>query len=276
MIPTRGQLPAIVTAQRSIIPTRGSVAVTPPGLVGPGASRRISGQITAAVNEPQWRKRLQLAKYKGVPFYVDQQGRSSGRRVVVFEYPKRDLPYAEDMGRHAIRYQMTGYLVMGPGSDPTYNGMDRDYDVARDRLENALMSPNPGLLQDPYNPRFFAPASQAAGGPAFPGNMPQFALAGYGNQQPTFICERYSIVEVRDKGGYCTVEMVFVEAGMPANIPVAVSAQATVNDTVESTFTTTEQNTNAQQTTAAQSDAPSAPVQVPSTQVPPGTLDIQL
>lgn len=63
---------------------------------------------------PNWRARLRVAKFKGAPFYVDQQGRSSGRRTVVHEYPKRDIPYAEDMGRHALRYQITGYLIQAP------------------------------------------------------------------------------------------------------------------------------------------------------------------
>src|SRR5262245_63926958 len=110
-------------------------------------------------SDPRWRKRLQMASFKGAPFYVEQQGRSSGRRTVVHEYPKRDLPYAEDMGRHALRYQMTGYLIQAPLNprDPnktTYiGGMPRDYDVARDNLERVLMAPSPGRLLDPYNPR---------------------------------------------------------------------------------------------------------------------------
>lgn len=160
--------------------------------------------LDANPRNPLWRRRLRTAKFKGRPFYVDQQGRSSGRRTVVFEYPKRDLPFAEDMGRHAIRYQITGYLIQAP-KDPSkdddanyhYHEMYRDYDLNRDALEAALMSPGPGTLQDPYNPRL--------------------SLNGYNGTDLMFMCERYSIIEQKDKGGFCTVEMSFVEAGIPGN-----------------------------------------------------------
>ncbi|PWT90379.1 MAG: hypothetical protein C5B54_07300 [Acidobacteria bacterium] len=155
---------------------------------------------------PRWRSRLRLAGFKGQPFYVDQQGRSSGRRTVVHEYPKRDMPYTEDMGRHAMRYQITGYLVQAPrdpqGTGPEhemYHGMFRDYDLARDNLERVLCEPSPGPLNDPYNPGFI--------------------LQGY-SSQPLFMCERYTIVEQRERGGFCSIEMSFVEAGAAAGAGV--------------------------------------------------------
>ena len=55
-----------------------------------------------------WRRRFVPASFNRVEFHVESQSRSSGRRTVVHEYPKRDTPYSEDMGRHAIRYQVTG------------------------------------------------------------------------------------------------------------------------------------------------------------------------
>ena len=33
----------------------------------------------------------------------------------------------------------------------------------------------------------------------------------------TCICERYSVIEARERGGYCTFEMAFVEVGSPGN-----------------------------------------------------------
>jgi len=176
-----------------------------------GSGTRL-GDILANPNNPSWRLRLRRASFKGMPFYVEQQGRSSGRRTVTFEYPKRDIPYAEDMGRHAIRYQITGYLIQAPRNptsvafeDINYAPfgqegvmlMPRDYDLARDNLEAALLSPGPGVLNDPYNPRL--------------------SLGGYGNTIPLYMCERYSIIEQREKGGFCMVEMSFVEAGIPGN-----------------------------------------------------------
>jgi hypothetical protein len=163
-----------------------------------------------------WRHRLRMASFKNQPFYVEQQGRSSGRRVVLFQYPKRDLPYAEDMGREALRYQITGYLIQAPlnpiGSETSYHGMPRDYDVARDLLEAALMSANPGVLIDPYNPWLSG-------------------MSGYGLAGPMFMCERYTIIESREKGGFCQVEMSFVEAGIPANIGAMLNTGVNVVNT---------------------------------------------
>jgi hypothetical protein len=112
------------------------------------------------------------------------------------------MPYCEDMGRHAMRYQITGYLVQAPMnphssalSDRFYHGMFRDYDMARDLLETRLCQPSPGPLVDPYNPGFL--------------------LQGY-SSQPLFMCERYTIVEQRERGGFCSLEMSFVEAGAAA------------------------------------------------------------
>jgi hypothetical protein len=160
-----------------------------------------------------WRIRLRLASFKGAPFYVEQQGRSSGRRTVLHQYPKRDLPYAEDMGREALRYQITGYLIQAP-TDPSrsgpayeiYHGMPRDYDNARDLLESKLMEKSPGRLLDPYNPNLQIAGATMYGGPL-------------GTTNPLlFMCERYTIIESREKGGFCQVEMAFVEAGIPGNM----------------------------------------------------------
>jgi DNA circularisation protein len=137
-----------------------------------------------------WRLRgLLLASFKGAYFHVEQQGRSSGRRTVVHEYPKRDIPFAEDMGRHAIRYQMTGYVIE----------MDRrnelDYQVAKNRLIRVLESEDAGELRDPYMPA----TEHLAYAPLL------------------FMCERYTVTETRERGGVATFEMLFVEAGVAGN-----------------------------------------------------------
>lgn len=137
-----------------------------------------------------WRTRgLLLARFKSAWFHVEQQGRSSGRRTVVHEYPKRDVPYSEDMGRHAIRYQMTGYVIE----------MDRklgtNYQVAKNDLIQALEGEDAGPLHDPYMPRTqhltYAPL--------------------------LFMCERYTVTESRERGGFAMFEMMFVEAGIAGN-----------------------------------------------------------
>lgn len=60
-----------------------------------------------------WRARLRPASFRGVPFHVEVGGRSAGRRLAFHEYPKRDTPYTEDLGRRGLAIPVTGYCI-GP------------------------------------------------------------------------------------------------------------------------------------------------------------------
>jgi prophage DNA circulation protein len=134
------------------------------------------------ISPAPWRLRLVPASFAGAQYHVEQQARSGGRRVVLHEYPKRDMPYAEDMGRSAMRYQITGY-ILGPS-----------YFQGKQALMSAL-DKGEGLLVDPYL--------------ASPKNC---------------ICDRYSVSETRERGGYCTFEMSFMEVGSPGNTPEQISS----------------------------------------------------
>jgi prophage DNA circulation protein len=128
-----------------------------------------------------WRRRLVPASFRGAQYFVEEQARSSGRRTVTHEYPKRDKPYSEDMGRHAVRYNVTGYII-GPS-----------YHVGKGALMRALDQEGGGQLIDPY--------------------LPLDSL-GY---TPLFVCERYSYQESRERGAYVIFSMVFVEEGEAGN-----------------------------------------------------------
>jgi prophage DNA circulation protein len=141
-----------------------------------------------------WRLRLLPASFGGVVYHVEQQGRSGGRRVVLHEYPKRDTPYAEDMGRHAVHYQVTGYLI-GP-----------NYDQAKRALMAVLDGSAGGTLIDPYLP-----------------------------EPKTCICERYSVTETRERGGYCVFEMAFVEVGVAGNTPVQSDSKGDLQNQAQNT-----------------------------------------
>ena len=85
-----------------------------------------------------WRDRLLRASYRGAAFHVAAHtSEAAGRRVAVHEYPGRDLPYAEDVGRRTSEYTLQAY-VLGP-----------DYDVARDALVAACALPGAGRLVHP-------------------------------------------------------------------------------------------------------------------------------
>jgi hypothetical protein len=158
--------------------------------------------------EPTWRTRFKtvIASFREAPFHIEQRSRSSGRRIVEHEYPKRDMPWGEDMGRHAIRYQITGYVIQDD-IGPTFS---RDYQFSRDALIAALEKPGPAVLVDPY--------------------MPQTSHLGYGDQvNLLFYCERYSLTETRQQGGYATFEMAFVECGQAANTTIYTFTQEDVS-----------------------------------------------
>ena len=65
---------------------------------------------------------------------MDNTSRGSGRRSIVHEFPHRDLPYTEDMGRKVRVFPVTGYVV-GPF-----------YKDDRDNLIYALEAEGPGQL----------------------------------------------------------------------------------------------------------------------------------
>lgn len=85
-----------------------------------------------------WRASLKKASFRGVPFSVDGHEGQFGRRVQVHEYPLRDKPFAEDLGRKARTLKIEA-LVLGA-----------DYMAGRDALLAAVEKAGPGLLVHPY------------------------------------------------------------------------------------------------------------------------------
>ena len=85
-----------------------------------------------------WRDNLRPASFRGVSFFVETTSGESGRRIVVHEYPKRDEPYAEDMGRRTRYFPFTAYVI------------GEDYFQKRDALIKACEDIGPGTLVHPY------------------------------------------------------------------------------------------------------------------------------
>ncbi len=71
-----------------------------------------------------WRVRLRPAKFKDAIFHVEAGARSGGRRLAPHEYPKRDDPYVEDMGRKMRGYSVAGYCI-GPSYQDDRNALIR-------------------------------------------------------------------------------------------------------------------------------------------------------
>lgn len=125
-----------------------------------------------------WRERYQRASFRGVEFAVRRSDAQVGRRTALHEYPQRDDPWPEDMGRAARRFTVDGVLV------------GADYDRVRDRLIAALETKGPGLLVHPFFGRrtvSLAGPVRISESPTDQGGMASFSLdfveAG-GNAQP--------------------------------------------------------------------------------------------
>lgn len=85
------------------------------------------------------RRDYRPASFRGVPFVVSADDRSSGRHIHEHQFPKReDNPWAEDLGKQPTRFQVDGYVV------------GEDYAARRDALIAALERPGAGQLQHPW------------------------------------------------------------------------------------------------------------------------------
>lgn len=81
---------------------------------------------------------LRPASFRGVPFDAfEEHSEAGGRRLVRHEFPLRDTPYAEDMGRKAGQWQVEAFVLRNRWAD---------YEAARNRLRDALNEAGPGTL----------------------------------------------------------------------------------------------------------------------------------
>nr|BDD45834.1 tail protein [Gammaproteobacteria bacterium] len=76
--------------------------------------------------------------FRGAEFWVREAKFEGGRRVQSVEYPLRDIPFNEDLGRKARKYTFEAYCI-GP-----------DYHLERDALRAEIEKPGPGTLKHPY------------------------------------------------------------------------------------------------------------------------------
>ncbi len=86
-----------------------------------------------------WRDDLRPASFRGIPFNVESAGLTFGRRIARHEYPQRDIPYAEDMGRKAREYKVEAYIL------------GANYMAGRDDLIKALETAGAAQLVHPYH-----------------------------------------------------------------------------------------------------------------------------
>jgi len=97
-----------------------------------------------------WRNKMQPASFRGVSFSVVSTEGQVGRRNALHEYPQRDLPYAEDLGRKAREFTIEGFVI------------GENYMAGRDKLIDALEAFGSGELVHPYRGRLQVVVSSPA------------------------------------------------------------------------------------------------------------------
>lgn len=127
------------------------------------------------------------ASYKNAQFFAEATSRDNGRRIITHEFPKKELPYSEDMGRKAKTFTIRAYCITYPYTmDGDEGGLyNVDYRVPRDQLLDALESIGPGTLLLSTLPR------------------------------ENVVVTRYRLTEEDRFGGYCTFDIEFAEFGLP-------------------------------------------------------------
>ena len=131
-----------------------------------------------------WRDTLKARSVDGAPlvgrfrqarFIVPNSDATFGRRAELHEYPQRDIPWVEDLGRKARQFTIEVFV------DGRLGG---DYLSARDALIAAIEEPGPGTLVHPW----------------------------YGTLNVA-LAEPASVRESTREGGRATFRLTFVEAG---------------------------------------------------------------
>ncbi|WVR18340.1 DNA circularization protein [Bordetella phage PY223] len=85
-----------------------------------------------------WTDNLRPASFRGTAFKVDAHDTQGGRRTIKHEFPLRDKPYVEDMGRRAKEFSIDAYVV------------GDDYMRQRDALMRACDEAGSADLVHPY------------------------------------------------------------------------------------------------------------------------------
>lgn len=59
----------------------------------------------------RWKEQLQQASFRGIEFKIADIETVVGRRSVTHEYPLRDVPYVEDLGKRAREFTVNAYVI---------------------------------------------------------------------------------------------------------------------------------------------------------------------
>ena len=85
-----------------------------------------------------WKDNLRPASFRGVSFFVDTSSITTGRRVAVHEFPDRDNPFPEDLGKVSRSFTVEAHII------------GDDYFEVKTALISAFEQKGTGELVHPY------------------------------------------------------------------------------------------------------------------------------
>jgi len=85
-----------------------------------------------------WKDNLRPASFRGVPFFINNSQFTTGRRIQLHEFPDRDNPFPEDLGKISGTFQVDGHIL------------GDDYFETKAALVEACEKEGPGELIHPY------------------------------------------------------------------------------------------------------------------------------
>lgn len=180
-----------------------------------------------------WKDELQPASFRGVPFHVDADSGAGGRRGTLHEYPLRDTPLFEDMGRKGRERSFTAFVI------------GAEFIAARDALLEALEAPGPGELVHPTMgrlmvsvPDFRYSHSKAEGGMCrFEISFVESGELRYPSARVATGQQTIAAAEVLEESSIGAFEDVFNVAGLPAWASLdAVTAASDMLDTLQTSL----------------------------------------
>lgn len=175
-----------------------------------------------------WRDQMQRASFRGVAFSVLSTDGNIGRRNAIHEYPLRDRPFAEDLGRKAREFSLEAFVL------------GADYMAARDKLIAALEQAGSGELVHPYRGRVQVVVTNArVAESTAEGGMATFSLtfteSGENLNPATKTDNRAAVLSAAD-GAQAASESSFFDAFTIDGLQdfVGTEALSTINDALNS------------------------------------------
>ncbi len=140
-----------------------------------------------------WEENLRPASFRGVPFGVLDSTYEGGRRHAIHEYPQRDNPFVEDLGRRAESIRLEAFIL------------GDDYMAGRDALIRACRTRGSGR--------------------GLPGG--ELISPYHGTMQ--VVCETFRVRQTVGEGRMARIGLSFREAGAQAR-PLALGSSASKAD----------------------------------------------